>query len=206
MPGKFIVLEGIDGSGCGTQSEILEKKLNAKLSTPALFLKYPDYADPLGKSIHMFLHGKLILDASTQFLLYALNMIKDMYMIKQALKSNRLVIADRYFVSSLAYQSSQGLSQEKALKFADLFNLIKPNLVIYLRVDPHLSFERKKKEKKDLDKWEKNIGFQKKVSKKYDALARKKVFAKKWVVIDGKKSIEEVAEEIWKAVTNELKV
>lgn len=206
MQGKFIVIEGIDGAGCGTQTEKLREKLNAKLPSPALFLKYPDYNDPLGESIHKFLYGRIALDVNTQFLLYALNMIKDMFMIKEALKNGRHVVADRYFTSTIVYQGIQGFSKKKALMFAELFEIIKPDLVVYLKASPELTIKRKAKEKEDLDRWEKDLDFQKKIAKGYDILIRENIFANKWVVVDAEKSIEEVSENVWKIIERELKI
>jgi len=84
MKGKFIVFEGIDGSGCGTQSELLKERLNAKLLQPVLHLRYPDYNDPIGASIHEFLHKKFYIKPDIQFLLYSINILKDMEEIKNA--------------------------------------------------------------------------------------------------------------------------
>ncbi len=206
MPGKFIVIEGIDGAGCETQAKKLREKLNARLAKPALFLHYPDYNDPLGESIHRFLHGRLALDVKTQFLLYALNMIKDMFMIKEALKSGRYVVADRYFTSTIVYQGVQGFPKESALKFAELFEIIKPDLVICLKASPEVTIKRKLKEKTDLDRWEKDSDFQKKTAKGYDILVKDNVFAKKWAAVDADKPIEEVSENVWNVIKKELKL
>jgi len=115
--------------------------------------------------------------------------------IKKALDEGRIVLADRYFTSTLAYQCAQGFHLEKALKFADLFDFVKPDLIIYLKVPSDIAMKRKKMEKNNLDLFEKDLEFRKKVSKKYDELASKNIFGK-WIVVDAEKSIEEVANEI----------
>jgi dTMP kinase len=195
MKGKLIVIEGIDGAGCGTQTEVLKEKLNEKLSQPVLHIRYPNYNNPIGVTIHKFLHEELQLSTDMQFFIYSLDMIKDMKEIRKALEEGRIVLADRYFTSTLAYQCAQGFPLEKALKFAELFDIIKPDLIIYLKVSAEIAIERKKKEKTELDLFERDLEFRKKVSKKYDELADKNVFGK-WFVVDDEKSIEEVATEI----------
>jgi len=199
MKGKFLVIEGIDGAGCGIQTELLKERLNEKLSQPVLHIRYPNYNNPMGVTIHKFLHEELALSADMQFFIYSLDMLKDMKEIKKALEEGRIVLADRYFTSTLAYQCSQGFSLEKALKFADLFDFIKPDLVIYLKVSAETAMKRKIKEKSDLDMFEKDLELKKRVSKKYEELASKNIFGK-WVIVDAEKSIEEVASEIEETV------
>jgi len=195
MKGKLIVIEGIDGAGCGTQTELLKEKLNERLSQPVLHIRYPNYNSPVGVTIHKFLHEELALSTDMQFFIYSLDMLKDMNEIKKALDEGRIVLADRYFTSTLAYQCAQGFHLEKALKFADLFDFVKPDLIIYLKVPSDIAMKRKKMEKNNLDLFEKDLEFRKKVSKKYDELASKNIFGK-WIVVDAEKSIEEVANEI----------
>lgn len=195
MKGKFIVIEGIDGAGCGTQTELLKEKLNAKLSQPVLHIRYPDYNSPVGVTVHKFLHEELALSTDMQFFIYSLDMLKDVEKIKKALENGRIILADRYFTSTLAYQCAQGFSVEKALKFAELFDIIKPDLIIYLKVSPETSMERKKKEKIELDFFEKDLEFRKKVSLKYDELASKNIFSN-WITVNAEKLIEEVGKEI----------
>jgi dTMP kinase len=200
MKGKLIVIEGIDGAGCGTQTELLKEKLNERLSQPVLHIRYPNYNNPVGVTIHKFLHEELGLSVDMQFFIYSLDMLKDMSEIKKALDEGRIVLADRYFTSTLAYQCAQGFPIEKALKFADLFDFVKPDLIIYLKVSAETAMKRKKMEKNNLDLFERDLELRKKVSKKYEELASKNIFGK-WVIVDAEKSIEEVANEIKKAVT-----
>lgn len=195
MKGKLIVIEGTDGAGCGTQTELLKEKLNAKLSQPVMHIRYPNYNNPVGVAIHKFLHEELQLSIDMQFFFYSLDMMKDMKEIKKALEEGRIVLVDRYFTSTLAYQCSQGFPIEKALKFADLFDIVKPDLIIYLKVSAEISMERKQKEKPNLDMFERNLEFRKEVAEKYDELASKNIFGK-WVVVDAERSVEDVAKEI----------
>jgi len=204
MSGKMIVIEGCDGAGCETQSKLLKENIEKKCKKPVLYLFYPDYRNSIGKLIHKFLHEEFDLDVKTQFILYSLDMIKDMQKIKRALKDNRFVVTNRYFLSTMAYQGLQGFSHENALLFADMFEIEKPDLAILLRIMPETSLKRKKKEKNHLDRWERDAKFQRKVAAKYEELAKNKIFAKKWVVIDGEKPANDIGEEIFKIVASEF--
>lgn len=199
----FIVIEGIDGSGVGTQAEILREKLMTK--DPILFLRYPDYNDTLGVMIHQFLHGKLIFQKDVLFLLYFLDQLKDREKIEKSNKSGMIVLADRYFTSNLAYQCAENFDLNKALQLAKLFDMPKPDLAIFLKILPESSVKRKLKEKGFGDIYEKDVKFQKKASDMYEKLAKEKIFAKEWIVIDGEKPMEEVTEEIQRIVFSRLK-
>lgn len=196
--GKIIAIEGCDGAGGETQINLLREKF-----PNALFLRYPDYENEIGKMIHRFLHEELELSVDMQFLLFAGDMVKDKNKIRKAIEEGRDVFIDRYFLSTIVYQGLQGFSLDNALKFAEIFELPKPDLVIFLKISPETSLRRKMIEKnQNVDRWERNLEWQRKVIEKYEELMRKNVFANKWVVIDGEKSKEEVNKEILKEIEN----
>ncbi len=204
MPGKLIVLEGLDGSGGETQTKILTNFLRQN-GKDVLFVTYPDYSGAIGRIIHGFLHKEFNFSADTQFALYATDMVKDKQKILKALSENRVVVANRYLTSTLAYQSVGGFPLEKGLQFAKVFDLPKPDLVIYLDIDAETSMKRKFGEKNNLDKFEADKEFLNKVKAQYLKLVKNKVFAKEWKVVNGKKSIDEVAEDIQKIISGKLK-
>ncbi len=192
--GKLIVIEGIDGAGGQTQSQFVfdylksKKKLCEKLS-------YPDYSTPIGKLIDEYLHGKCELSKDVLTLLYTADKLQDKVKINSLLENGATIITDRWFTTTLAYQSVQGFPLDKMLKIAELLDLQKPDLVIYLRISADTSMKRKYGEKGNLDKFEKNKKFLEDVVKQYDKLAKENVFGK-WVVIDGEQPKEQVFEEI----------
>ena len=195
-PGKLIVFEGIDGAGCETQVKLLFDYLKRQgKSVERLY--YPDYEGPIGKLIHQYLHKQYEFSVDIQFLLYFTDFIKDREKINQWIGEGKIVICDRYFTSTLAYQGLRGFSIKKALELARRFKLPKPDLIIYLRVSPEVSMSRKYKEKKDLDRNEADKKFLKKVWDSYEKLIKGKFFSK-WAVIDGEKSIKEVFQQIVK--------
>ena len=192
--GKFIVIEGIDGAGGESQSKMLIKFLKEK-KIRVEKLTYPDYSGPIGNLIHQFLHKKYEFSPETQFLLYFLDFLKDKEKIKKWQKGRKIIISDRYFNSSLAYQCQKGIPLKGALEIAKFFNLPRPNLVIYLKISPKTAMKRKFKEKNNLDRYETDLKFLEKVAKFYEKLIKNQIFGH-WIVIDGERSINEVFSQI----------
>jgi len=200
----FIVIEGIDGAGGTTQTNLLKKFLEEKNFEVEL-IKYPDYSNPIGKLIDEFLNKKFDFSPETQFGLYALDMVKDREKILESLKEGKIVLADRYIHSTLAYQCmAKEFPLEKGLKFVEIFELPKPDLVILLDIKAETSIRRKFREKNELDRHEADREFLERVREGYLKLAEEKIFAKEWIIVDGEKSIEKVAEEIQKIVLSRL--
>jgi len=192
--GKFIVFEGIDGAGVETHGKLLADHLRGKgLKVERVY--YPDYEGPIGGMIHNYLHSRFDFSAEVQFLIYTADFVKDKERINKWLKEGKTVIADRYFSSTIAYQSIQGFPLKKILQMAGILELPKPDLIIYIDVSPDISMQRKFSEKNSLDRNESNEKLLRTVRGFYKKLADGNVFAK-WAVVNGEKAIEEVFEEI----------
>ena len=198
MRGKLVVIEGIDGAGGETQSKLLLEHLRSR-KIPSERIYYPEYGNPIGDFIHDYLHKKHELPVDMQFLLYATDMVKDREKILNWLAQGKTVIADRYFTSVLAYQCMRRFPLENALKFADIFSLPKPDIIVFLKISPATSIKRKKGEKEHLDRNEADKAMHRKVSESYESLAKNNVFGS-WFVLDGEKSKEEVFSQIRKVL------
>ncbi|MFH0956324.1 MAG: dTMP kinase [Candidatus Aenigmatarchaeota archaeon] len=194
MKGKLVVFEGIDGSGTETQSKMLLFALK-KQGLKAERLEYPDYAGDLGATIRRFLEKKTELSAQVQFLLYALDMVKDREKIERMLSEGKTVICDRYFTSTIAYQGIRGFPQDKAMRFAEDFGLPKPDIVFFLRITPEESMKRKMGEHGKLDRNEEDKALLSAVNASYGRMASENVFGK-WFIIDGGKPKDEVHAEV----------
>jgi len=192
--GKFIVIEGIDGCGKGTQVKKIAshlRKQNAKVKT----FSYPDRNGPIGSLIDQYLHRKYNFSKEVQFLLYFSDFLKDKEAIKKWLQGGGVIVADRYFLSTLAYQSIGGFPVKRGLEAAKLFELPKPDMIIYLDINPETSLSRKFGQKGALDRHEADAKFQRNLARVYRQLAKRKTLAR-WVIVDGEKSKDEVFEEI----------
>lgn len=192
----FIVIEGIDGAGCETQAKhLFEKMKNKKRKMTPFFVKYPDYEKNIGRLIREFLYQNKNLSAQQQFLLYSLQFLLDKEEIAQKRKTG-IVIADRYFTTTLCYQTLEGIELAKALRFAEDFQIEKPDVVFYLNVRPEIAVQRKSGEEKVKNRREKDFQFIKRTYNQYAQLVKNQVWTK-WVEIDGNKSVEEVTLNIY---------
>jgi dTMP kinase len=150
--GLFVVLEGIDGSGKGTQAAKLAQTAVADGRTVASF-SFPLYDDnPFSRAIGQYLNGELgSLDEvhpALSALLYACDRFHARPDLERAIEECDLVVCDRYVASNLAHQGSQLQGEERA-RFLDWlleveygeFRLPKPDLVVLLDAHPKLARE-----------------------------------------------------------------
>ncbi|MBZ9569473.1 dTMP kinase [Patescibacteria group bacterium] len=192
--GQFIVFEGIEGAGGETQSKLLFDFFKEQ-GKQVKRLSYPDNKGPIGELIHRFLHREYEFSPRVQFLLYFLDFLKDKQKIEKWQREKMVIISDRYFTSTLAYQCAQSFPLQDALNIAQIFELPKPDLVIYLKISPKTGIQRKLKEKNNLDRHESSKQFIESVADFYEKLIKNQIYSK-WVVVSGERSIKEVFEEI----------
>ncbi len=188
--GKFIVIEGLDGSGASTQTANLEKFFK-KREENWWFTQEPT-AGPIGKIIKKYLtkSQEEISSVSLQ-LLFAAD--RDDHLNKEILpklKKGINVFSDRYFLSSLAYGSSEVNDQDWLYKINDLFLL--PDLTILLKTSVKVCLERIKKNRTGLEIFESRKKLED-VWKIYELLSKKYPNIK---IINGDKSEPEVFQSI----------
>lgn len=199
MRGLLIVIEGPDGSGKRTQSELLDKHL-AKSGFRVKRYSYPDYGSPYGKLIAEHLQGTKMRGIKELFLLYLADMVAKAEDVEREIRSGSMVIMDRYFQSTVAYQSSQGFNYEDAKSVENIFGLTTPDLGIYVDI-PATDAMRRKQRQRDLegeeaDVHEKDARLQENVRAVYERMIREGFGAKKWVVVDGRVGIDKTQRAI----------
>ncbi len=141
----LIVIEGIDGSGKGTQAKELLNRLTAAGRRVHL-LSFPRYGETLfGHAIGDFLNGRFgQLDQVHPFLaatLYAADRFESKNVLGESLEQSEVVICDRYVPSNLAHQGAkldtesrrELLQTIERIEF-DVFGLPQPRLVILLDI------------------------------------------------------------------------
>jgi dTMP kinase len=133
----FITLEGIDGSGKGTQSRLLNKWVKDQgLDT---FLTREPTSGDIGQLLREGLKtGSL--DSRTEALLFAADRAEHCLLIAEKLAAGKVVISERYLHSSIAYQGASGLSTEW-VKTINSFAL-QPDLVLILDISPAEALKR----------------------------------------------------------------
>jgi len=142
--GKFIALEGIDGSGKHTQIELLAQSLEAR-GLPTFRVSFPHYQSFFGKLVGNYLNGDFgqlsFVDPRFSALLYAGDRFEAKTEMESALFAGKIVLADRYIASNLAHQTAR-VPAEKRDEFIawlkhleyDIYGLPVEDLVIYLQV------------------------------------------------------------------------
>lgn len=142
-PGKFIVFEGLDGSGQITESVFLKDFLIEK-NYKVLMTKEPTVASEAGQEIKKVLEGKRkISPLKLQKLFVQDRKLHLDNLIIPNLEKGNIVISDRYFFSTFAYGVSDGLDLDWLLKINDDF--LMPDMVFFLDVNQDICLERIKK-------------------------------------------------------------
>lgn len=162
----FLVIEGLDGSGKSEMARRLSKNLRVALR------------DDFGKTVKLtwephdpscaglFIRQTLTHsinpkpDSMTIALAFAANRLDHCDrviapFIKSSESSNHVVICDRYYLSSLVYQSVDGLSIEEIMNLNR--KALKPDLILFLNADDKICSDRMKKREEEKEFFEKNL-------------------------------------------------
>ncbi len=199
MTGKLITFEGIDRCGKSAQIDQLVATLDSK-QVPYILLREPG-GTIIAEKIRdtLLTKEKEIMSSITEYLLYSAaraQVVREK--ILPSLERGLLVICDRYYDSSTAYQ---GYGRNIDLKIVHQINNfatsgIKPDLTFLIDIDLDEMERRKKQMNKKLDRMEdQNRAFFEKVRNGYLKIARQE--SERFYVIDGKRTIKSIAEEIW---------
>lgn len=199
---NFIVLEGIDGAGTSTQIKRLVQTNPDKYIATA-----EPTSGPTGKFLRQMLAGDFKVDERTNAYLFAADRCEHIFGkggVKELCESGKIVVSDRYFFSSLAYQSvSCGLELPQLLNSP--FPL--PEYLFFFDINPEISLSRVNARNGHKEIYE-NIEAQKKIAALYEKVIsmyeqnpslREEM---KIIRIDASKTIEEV-EEIIRKVLNQ---
>jgi dTMP kinase len=144
VSGRLIVIEGLDGAGTTTQAKRLVEHLNAS-GTPAHGTREPSDG-PIGKLIREMLTGGhsipgQTLSQSTFGLLFAADRLDHLQReVEPALAAGTIVVSDRWYHSSLAYQGT-GADRDWITTLNGRAR--KPDLTIFLKVRPEVAAERR---------------------------------------------------------------
>ena len=190
---RFLVIEGLDGSGKSTQLKLLREHLERK-SVPYKYLHFPRLEEGVyGELIARFLRGEMgandQVDPYLVALIYAGDRADASSQIRQWMEEGKLVIMDRYVYSNIAFQCAKLAGQEEQeslrdwiLEFEFGYNkLPRPDLNLYLNVP--FEFTRRQLNiardgddraylKGERDIHEEDLDFQEKVQQVYLALQK----------------------------------
>ncbi len=205
MKGFFITFEGVEGSGKSTQVGLLSGRI--KEEGKDLVVTREPGGTRIGELIRNITHGRENVDLVTVTEAYLMSAARAQLVreiIRPALLDGKIVIADRYIDSSLAYQGYGRELGEECIWQLNILAIddIIPHLTILLDVPVEIGFNRRNgTDKVDrLDLQQKD--FYDRVYNGYRKLAEKN--KNRYFVLDGSKSIEEVEKIIWERVKKEV--
>jgi dTMP kinase len=202
--GLFIAFEGIDGSGKSTQVWKFAKYLAEVSKYNHIIMTREPWKDV---NIRKMLREND--DPYSQAIELARMYIEDrkthvLELIMPNIRKGIHVITDRYAFSTLAYQQAQGISLK------ELINMHKglpiPDLIFIVDLDPKIALKRmqkdSKRDKSKAHRFEKDIGFMRKLRKNYLELA--KLESHRVIILDGSKTPEEIFEKQIKPAFDKL--
>lgn len=202
--GKFIVFEGLDGSGSTTQASRLRDWLNKSqrelvLGKPLAHLT----KEPTNNIIGGLIRGQLTGDWKTRpeclQLLFAAD--RSHHLEKEViplLKDGVTVISDRYFLSTVAYGAAEIEDKEWLIGINKPFLL--PDLTFLIKVSPRVCLERIKGDRFSVELFEKEDALTR-VWRNYEELT--KIFDNVYI-IDGERQIEDIFQEVKSLVHSKL--
>lgn len=173
--GLFLAFEGVEGSGKTTQVALLAAWLRER-GADVVVAREPG-STPLGERVRQTVLGEVGLHVparSELFLMLAARAAFVEQVVRPGVQAGRIVIADRFELSTLAYQGAgRGLPlEEVAACNAVATGGITPAATVLLDVDPEVGAQRQRAEGKSADRMElEDVAFHRRVAQAYRAHA-----------------------------------
>ena len=195
--GRFIVFEGIDGSGKSTQIKSISKQLETQ--GLKIYTTFEPTDGPVGSLIRQMLLGEIATDQRTIASLFAADrtdhLTNQKNGIKQKVDQGGIVLCDRYYFSSYAYHA-QYIDMEWVIHANSLnAEILKPDLTIFIDADPEICFKRIKLSRTDFEMYE-QIDVMKNVRINYFKAFDRLKDSEKIAVVDGNTTPEKVEDSI----------
>jgi len=215
--GSFIVLDGIDGSGTTTQTKWLVAALRERFPTREIVQTAEPTTEVVGKHIRDIFEGRAGMALppwDVMARLFVADRGLHMYTkVQPALDRGAIVVSDRYYYSTFAYQLAQYIHSPNGVTeyftkivsktLEDLCTLDgPPTLALILVVPVNVAFERRKG--RAPDEFEKNLDYQHTVASEYAKFGISHKFASNLHYIDSNRPHELVAADIIEKVLSVL--
>lgn len=185
----FIVIEGLDGSGKSTQARMLAESLRKEGHDVNLTAEPTE--SMTGSLLRRILSGYLEVDAKTLALLFTADRMEHLDKeIKPSLDKGEVVVCERYYHSTVAYQAAQGIDRNWLLQLN--CKALEPDATFYLDIEPSKAINRS-----DRNEIFEEAEFLKKVQREYDKF-------KEIIRLDGNLEQEEISKRIQEAVSDVL--
>jgi len=194
----FICFEGVEGSGKSTQAKLLYKFIKKKITKKVILTREPGGTLFSEKIRNLMLDKKTNINPLTEFfLLMAARNEHIISKINFYLKKNFIIICDRFFYSTLAYQHYlEGMDKKFIFKIQKkIFNKVHPDITFLIDLNKKESKVRINKRSKQTNRFDKlsNYHFNK-IRNGFIKIS--KMYKNKIVLIEGSKSLSEIQNEI----------
>ncbi len=195
----LITFEGIDGSGKSTQARLLDRELEAEGQHP-LLVREPGGTELSERVREILLNPALTIVPFAELLLFSAaraQLIAER--IRPALQEGRIVLCDRFYDSTTAYQGAG--RQVEDLAWIQDFNRrvtggLVPHRTYFLDIDPAAALARGAPLFMDYDRMEAaGLDFQQRVALAYRSLAREE--PARFLLLKGTRSAEALHAQIW---------
>lgn len=202
VPGRFLVFEGIDGSGKTTQVRKVYERL--KTANKNVLATFEPTDGPIGTLIRQMLSGKIATDQRTIASLFAADrtdhLVNPDTGIKRLVDQGQTIVCDRYYFSSYAYHA-QYMDMDWVIQANRLnADILRPDATLFIDVDPDVCIRRIQNSREHLEIYEK-IDIMKQVRANYFKAFDRLKDQETVIVIDGNDTPERVAERVWDRVS-----
>jgi thymidylate kinase len=203
----FIALEGIDGSGKSTQTRLLAEKLVSE--GHKVYTTFEPTDSPIGSLIRNILKGRFKADHRTIAGLFVADrldhLLNDVNGIVKKLEDGFTVITDRYLFSSYAYQGTH-VDMDWVIQANSMSaGILKPDINIFIDVSPEVSMQRLHSNRGQIELFE-TLENLKNVRAKYMEAFEKQKTEEKVAFVDGNRTPDLIAKDIWKEVLQATRV
>ena len=204
MSGKFITLEGIDGSGKTTQGILLKNKLE-EIGKDVLFTREPGGVKGAEEIRNLLVQGEKDRWSNiTEILLFFASRRHHLEkVLLPAINKGKVVICDRFTDSTIIYQGRENIHLNKIIIELNKSVIgIVPDLTLIIDIDPTKSLSRGLSRKSNEMRFETfGLEFQTNARNGYISLAKTE---KRYQLIDGNNSKDKVHQMIWNKVSEFL--
>ena len=193
----FVTFEGDDGCGKSTQLKLFLEYLQNK-GYDFISTREPGGTIVAEEVRRIMLHLKEDISAEEEFLLVSAGRANHVRTkIKPALNEGKIVVSDRFYDSSFAYQGAGGVSFDKIKRITeDVIQGCEPDLTFWLCIKPERTVERRVVRNGEYqDRFEeKNLDYHNAVFENYEKVA--KMYSKRVCVINADQTIENVFKDV----------
>ena len=197
MAGLFVTFEGGDGSGKSTQASLLGEWLTDQGRT-VVRTREPGGTEVGLEIRELVLHHRGDIDPRAEALLYAADRAHHIAtLVRPALERGEVVIQDRYFDSSIAYQGAGRVLDSEEVRQLSLWatDALIPDVTVLLDLDENVARERLNAANKRFDRLEnEKAEFHARVRQGFLALAEAE--PERFLVLDASLPVEELAQRI----------